>query len=45
MTPPVHPNCRCTISVDTHPEEGLVYPKDYSLLKDWLRAATRTIFR
>lgn len=45
MTPPVHPNCRCTITVDTHPEEGFVFPKDYHMIHGWLRSSTRSLFR
>jgi hypothetical protein len=44
-TPPVHPECRCTITVDTQPRAGFVFPKDFDMMHGWLRSATRTVFR
>jgi hypothetical protein len=45
MTAPVHPNCRCTISIDTAPKRGWVFPQDFHMIHGWLRGATRSVFR
>lgn len=44
MTPPVHPNCRCTIGLDVTPHAGFVFPKRYDLISHWVDAATKSVF-
>lgn len=45
VTPPVHPNCRCTVTVDQHPREGFVIPDNPEMMASWLKTAVRSVFR
>lgn len=44
-SPPVHPNCRCTIDIDTRPHRARTFVYTSGAIEHWLASATKSLFR